>query len=131
MLNSRSNGYDADVLIVGAGPIGLILAALLRQKGVKAEIIDEARSKARLSKGLTNNPAALEVFSQIPGLLTAHLGAGFPIRMVNVRRGDRLIAKFSLSQIASDVNLFNIVPQWKTEELLEKVLLRNGVKVNR
>jgi len=37
----------SDVLIIGAGPTGLVLALWLRQQGVKVRIIDKPRARAR------------------------------------------------------------------------------------
>ena len=45
-MHSMSLSYDCDVLVVGAGPVGLTLASELTRHGVFCRIIDKAQKAA-------------------------------------------------------------------------------------
>jgi 2-polyprenyl-6-methoxyphenol hydroxylase-like FAD-dependent oxidoreductase len=51
---------DADVLIVGAGPTGLTLAAQLQQFGITARIVDRQLDRVHESRALAMQPRTLE-----------------------------------------------------------------------
>ena len=121
----------SDVLVVGAGPVGLMLALLLRDRDVSVDLIEKRTHTAQLSKGLTNNPSALDVFRQIPDLLQNHLNKGFRVDRVNLLRGNKPLSNFSMHSLGLENNYFNILPQWKTEELIERSLTFRGTSVRR
>jgi 2-polyprenyl-6-methoxyphenol hydroxylase-like FAD-dependent oxidoreductase len=66
---------DPAVLIVGAGPVGLTLAAELARHGVHCRIVDKTLSPSTHSKALVIFPRTLEVFAQM-GMLDPVLQAG-------------------------------------------------------
>jgi len=51
--SAKSHGFDADVLVVGAGPTGLTLAAALLARGVGVVVVD------RLAEGANTSRAAV------------------------------------------------------------------------
>jgi len=54
-----------DVLIAGAGPVGLTMAAELARYGVSCRVIDKAAGPSPTSKALGIFPRTLEVFAQM------------------------------------------------------------------
>lgn len=64
-----------DVLIVGAGPVGLMLAVELQRRGVDTCLIDRQTAPAYFVKALGITPRTLEIWDQI-GMLHAALDAG-------------------------------------------------------
>ncbi|WP_346035070.1 FAD-dependent oxidoreductase [Brevibacterium picturae] len=56
---------DADVLIVGAGAVGLTLAVDLQRRGVKFRIIDAASQGFEGSRAKAVQPRTLEVFDDL------------------------------------------------------------------
>ena len=62
------------VLVIGAGPVGLFTALLLAERGLKVQIIDEQWRSATRSYGLALHPSSLRLF----GLMVIHLIGGFP-----------------------------------------------------
>ncbi|NED80041.1 NAD(P)-binding protein, partial [Streptomyces sp. SID11233] len=45
-------GYDVDVLVAGAGPVGLMAASRLAQSGVSVRLVDAAAGPATTSRAL-------------------------------------------------------------------------------
>src|ERR1700753_2050618 len=63
---------DTDVLIVGAGPVGLFLANECARRGLKSRIIEANASQSAHSKALAIFPRTLEIFD-MAGLVTPFL----------------------------------------------------------
>ena len=57
--------YDTDVLIVGAGPSGLTLAASLVKKGVATTVVDRQPAGANTSRAAVVNARTLEVLDDL------------------------------------------------------------------
>ena len=56
---------DADVLIVGAGPTGLVLALWLARLGVRLRIIDKTAEAGTTSRALAVQARTLEFYRQM------------------------------------------------------------------
>src|SRR5438034_4514173 len=56
---------DTDVLVVGAGPTGLMLANQLARRGVRVRIIDRHAGPARESRALGVQARTLEIYSHL------------------------------------------------------------------
>jgi 2-polyprenyl-6-methoxyphenol hydroxylase-like FAD-dependent oxidoreductase len=56
---------DTDVLIVGAGPTGLMLANQLGRRSVRAQIIDRNDGPAQQSRALGVQPRTLEIYAHL------------------------------------------------------------------
>ena len=58
-------GTDTDVLIIGAGPTGLVLALWLTKLGVKVRIIDKTAEAGTTSRALAVQARTLELYRQL------------------------------------------------------------------
>ncbi len=56
---------DVDVLVVGAGPTGLMLANQLRRRGVRTRIIDRHSGPAQQSRAMAVQARTLEIYSRL------------------------------------------------------------------
>jgi 2-polyprenyl-6-methoxyphenol hydroxylase-like FAD-dependent oxidoreductase len=56
---------DVDVLVVGAGPTGLTLAAQLAQYGTRFRLVDRQLDRVRESRALAVQPRTLEVLANL------------------------------------------------------------------
>jgi 2-polyprenyl-6-methoxyphenol hydroxylase-like FAD-dependent oxidoreductase len=122
---------NADVLIVGAGPVGLTLAVECRRHGVSFRIIDKAPDHSTHSKALAIWSGTLEHLAAA-GLVEDFLKASRPIRKMVIQDMGHLIAEIPITEgleslYASPV----IIPQSDTEQLLLAHLQKQGVQVER
>jgi 2-polyprenyl-6-methoxyphenol hydroxylase-like FAD-dependent oxidoreductase len=74
---------DTDVLIIGAGPTGLVLALWLSWLGVRVRIIDKTAEPGRTSRAVAVQASTLELYRQI-GLGDAVLECGWNTIVVNL-----------------------------------------------
>src|SRR5690348_13417364 len=69
---------DTDVLVVGAGPVGLTAAAELRRHGAECRIVDRLASPQRYAKAVGVQPRTMEVWDTM-GLARQVLAAAVPM----------------------------------------------------
>ena len=70
---------DTDVLIVGAGPTGLMLANQLARRGIKPLIIDRHSGPAQQSRAMAVQARTLEIYSKM-GIADQALALGAAAR---------------------------------------------------
>lgn len=80
------NGTDADVLIVGAGPVGTTLAIDLARRGVSVRIIDRAAGGFDGSRAKGIQPRTLEVFDDL-GIIDDVLAGGSRFPLMGIHFG--------------------------------------------
>jgi 2-polyprenyl-6-methoxyphenol hydroxylase-like FAD-dependent oxidoreductase len=118
-----------EVLVVGAGPVGLLTAILLAEAGVEVKIIDcEERTTAR-SYACALHPRALKLLSQL-GLAAAVVERGRRIETVAFYDGAARRAEVKLSELGGEFPFMVILPQNVLEGVLEERLRKAGVAVN-
>jgi 2-polyprenyl-6-methoxyphenol hydroxylase-like FAD-dependent oxidoreductase len=118
------------VLIIGAGPVGLTLAMELTRYGVPVRIVDKAPTRTDKSKALVLWSRTLELLERGPGS-ARFIEAGFKVNAVNMISGNKLIGHVDMSALESPHNYALMLPQADTERLLEEHLSELGVKVER
>ena len=118
-----------EVLIVGAGPVGLIMAAELARHGRRCRIIDRLDAPSGFCKAIGVTPRTLEVWEDM-GIVQPMIDAGLwleGLRMIIPGRPPRDV----VSDL-SDLPYGNLgIPQYETERILAEHLRRIGVDVER
>ncbi len=114
------------VLIVGAGPVGLTLAGELARYGVSVKIIEQAAARTDKSKALVLWSRTLELLDRA-GCAQAFTAAGQQVDAANIIAGGQPIGHVSLSGVQSAFPCALMLPQSDTERLLEAHL--NGLDV--
>ncbi|MEI7032332.1 FAD-dependent monooxygenase [Streptomyces pratensis] len=122
-----------DVLIVGAGPTGLVLACDLARRGVAVRIVDRSPAPPRTSRAKGPNPRSLEILDDL-GVVDEVLAAGSaPLPMLKYR-GRLPVAETdpwagSAPAPHAPYDRGWLVAQWRLEEILRERLAGYGVRV--
>ncbi|WP_165422958.1 FAD-dependent monooxygenase [Ktedonosporobacter rubrisoli] len=129
----RVKANEIDVLIVGAGPVGLAMACELRRHGVACRIIDKQARPVQSSRALNVQARTLEVFAQM-GIVEQILAAGTQAKGLTIYDRDRILLRMNLQHIKADESLYNfmlILPQSQTERIFGERLSELGGTVER
>ena len=124
---------DTDVLIVGAGPTGLVLALWLTRLGVRVKIVDQTAEPGTTSRALAVQARTLELYRQI-GLADAVVERGRKMVAANLWVAGRNVARALFGNMGVDISPFPyalIFPQDEHERLLIDRLTEAGVEVER
>jgi 2-polyprenyl-6-methoxyphenol hydroxylase-like FAD-dependent oxidoreductase len=121
---------SVDVLVVGAGPVGLTMAAALARNGVRCRIIDKAAAPAPTSRALAIFPRTLEVF-QMMGVIGPVIDAGHQLSGVAFHNRDGQIGYIGFSGVPSRFRFAISLPQSETERILIDHLAGLGISVSR
>ncbi|MFF4101955.1 FAD-dependent monooxygenase [Streptomyces sp. NPDC001903] len=126
----QSAGAAADVLVAGAGPVGLTAAAELRRRGIPCRIVDRLPARLPYAKAVGIQPRTLEVWDRM-GFVRAALEAAVPMR-------GQLTYVNGVEQPRLDLVLppevpyrFAALPQYETERIIEEFLEGLGTRVER
>src|SRR5258707_5307001 len=120
---------DTDVLIVGAGPTGLVLALWLTRLGVRVRIVDKTAEPGTTSRALAVQARTLELYSQI-GLADAVIAGGRKMTAANLWSAGKHVARAVLGDMGAGISPFPyalIFPQDEHERLLIDRLAEAGV----
>lgn len=122
---------ENQVLIVGAGPTGLVLALWLAKSGISFRIIEKNAGPGQASRAMAVQARTLEFYRQL-GIADRVIAGGIQMRGGHLRKGHRVIADFIFDKIGSDLSPYPLVlsfPQDDHERLLVQCLEEMGVRV--
>jgi 2-polyprenyl-6-methoxyphenol hydroxylase-like FAD-dependent oxidoreductase len=124
---------QTDVLIVGAGPTGLVLALWLAKQGVKPRIIDKTAGPGTTSRALAVQARTLELYRQLD-LADAVLEQGHKVPAVNLWVKGERATRLPFETVGHDLTPYSflqIFAQDQHERLLIERLQSLGVSVER
>src|SRR5262245_58794809 len=122
---------DTDVLVVGAGPVGLMMAAELRRHGVHCRIIDALVAPALNCKAVGIQPRTLEIWDQL-GIVTQAIDAGIWLRGLRIFANGREVKRVNLDKDFPDLPYgFLSLPQYESERILTQHVAVFGTAVER
>ncbi|WP_285567983.1 FAD-dependent monooxygenase [Streptomyces sp. RTGN2] len=121
---------DVDVLVVGAGPVGLTAAAELRRHGVDCRIVDRLAAPQPHAKAIGIVPRTLEVWDSM-GLVDRALDEAVPHLGQLVFIDGKPRPRFELTLPPEVPYPFATLPQCTTEQLLTEHLAGFGTEVER
>jgi len=120
-----------DVLIVGAGPVGLTLAIECQRHGVSYRLIDRNPAPSDKSKALAIWSGNIECLAAM-GAVEKFLAHSMPLRRAVVAEEGRTIGEISCCEdVDSPYPLPFLLPQSETERLLAEHLIASGGRIER
>jgi 2-polyprenyl-6-methoxyphenol hydroxylase-like FAD-dependent oxidoreductase len=122
--------FDTDVLVVGAGPSGLTLAASLVNTGVSTTVVDRQPAGANTSRAAVVNARTLEVLADLD-VSRRLVKEGVQAPRFTIRDGRRTLIPVDFSTLPTDYAYSLMVPQATTERLLLERLTELGGTVLR
>jgi 2-polyprenyl-6-methoxyphenol hydroxylase-like FAD-dependent oxidoreductase len=124
---------ETEILIVGAGPTGLVLALWLAHWGVRVRIIDKTQEAGTTSRALAVQARTLELYSQID-LADAVMERSRPALAVNLWVTGKKRTHVAFGDMGAGISPYPypvIFPQDEHERLLIDRLSKGGVDVER
>src|SRR6187397_749892 len=119
---------QTDVLVVGAGPTGLVAALSLAKAGLSVEIVDEAWRPAGHSYALALHPRSLALLDEL-GVAAAAVGQGRKLPSLTLLAGDEARVSLRCGDADERFPYLLSLPQSALERLLWEALDRARVKV--
>ncbi len=121
------------VLIVGAGPTGLVLALWLKRSGIPFRIIDKSEKPGTASRALAVQARTLEFYRQL-GIADKLTAAGISADDFTMYRNGQVLAVAHLGPMGQDISAFPYLlfcAQDIHEQILCDELKKLGVEVER
>ncbi|OHY82800.1 FAD-dependent monooxygenase [Marinobacter sp. AC-23] len=118
-----------DILIVGAGPVGLAAALFLDSHGVGVRLIDKGNNSSTTSRAQIVNPRSLELLEE-NGVAAKILKESRDVLGVRFYEDWKPVAALDFTDIPSRYKMAAI-PQARTEALLAEALALRGIAPER
>ena len=109
--------HDCDVLVVGAGPVGLLLGSCLQRLGLSVVILEQRSEPLGRTRAIGVLPPAIELCQRL-GLAQELIGAGVRIRRGAVYAGARRLGELDFERGPTAFGFVLSLPQRTTERIL-------------
>lgn len=121
---------SVDVLVIGAGPTGLMAACELLRRGLSVRVVDERPAPSTKSKAIVVHARTLELLEEA-GVSEALIARGLPLRGVTMWAGGEVIVTAEFEDLDSRFPYLLSIAQSDTEQVLTDRLEKLGGKVER
>ena len=119
---------DPEVLVVGAGPVGLVTALFLQRYGLRVEVIDMHQRTTQHSYALALHPRTLRILDEA-GLFDQLIGSGRKLTKLAFYAGRERRAEIDYAVLGSKHPYLLVVRQSVLERAVEDALHHKGLKV--
>ena len=117
-----------DVLVVGAGPVGIFCANELIRQGLNCRIIDKKSGLSDKSKALALHIRTLDLLDDC-GLIDDFLAQGHKVNGVLLKSNGKQFVQMTFADVKANRHFVIDLPQDKTELLLDNALHTKKVEV--
>jgi 2-polyprenyl-6-methoxyphenol hydroxylase-like FAD-dependent oxidoreductase len=122
---------DSDVLVVGAGPTGLVLALALVESGIVPRVVDRNAGPGEASRAIAVQARTLEIYRQL-GIADVVVASGIRFELLRLWEEGRRVTEFRVGVMGEGMSPFPFVlsyPQDDHERFLVERLRAAGVEV--
>jgi 2-polyprenyl-6-methoxyphenol hydroxylase-like FAD-dependent oxidoreductase len=124
-----SANHDSDVIVVGAGPVGLVAGCELARRGLRVRVIDKLAQPTDQSRAIAVHARSLDMFDQM-GIVDNLLSTGIKARAMQMHAGGRDLFRVPLDGVDSAFPFMLTTAQTETERVLGDHLRSLGVTVD-
>src|SRR5215468_2863419 len=122
---------DTQVLVVGAGPAGLFMAAELNRHGVSCRIVDKNDGPTHKSRAASIQARTLEILDSV-SLANEFVQVGNICHAIATYTSEhKLIKHLTFDELDSAFPFVLLLPQSQTERIVSRYLARLGTEVER
>ena len=118
-----------EVLVVGAGPVGLFAALVLSEHGIRVRIIDKEWRRAGHSYALALHPSSLRLLKNV-GLIEKVLTKCYQVQSVGLYEAQERRAELRLDALEEEFPFIAVMQQNVLEGILEEALKQHDIKVD-
>ena len=108
---------NPDVLVVGAGPVGLVAGAELTRRGVRVRVIDKLTQPTDQSRAIAVHPRSLDMLDRM-GLVDELVNTGIKAHAMQLYAGDTRLFRVPLGEVDSAFPFTLTTAQTETERVL-------------
>jgi len=112
---------DYEVVVVGGGPVGLLLGNLLGHGGIRTLLVEKKTAAPRQSMAIGITPPSLEILSRI-GLADTFINQAVKIDHACIFEDKKFLGELLFNSLAGHYPFILSLPQAQTISLLEKNL---------
>lgn len=116
---------DAEVIVIGAGPVGMLAALLSAQQGSSVLLLEQSAQRALQSRAIGITPPSLEILSRA-GLTRVFIEQGVAVRGSEIYGQGMRLGGVDFSGLKGDYPFVLSIPQDRTEALLEEAVLAHS-----
>src|ERR1700761_5370979 len=125
-----SNNQNPDVIVVGAGPVGLVAGCELARRGVGVRVIDKLAQPTDQSRAIAVHARSLDMFDRM-GIVNELVGTGIKATAMQMYAGGRKLFRVPFGEVDSAFPFTLTTAQTETERVLGEHLQSLGVTVER
>jgi 2-polyprenyl-6-methoxyphenol hydroxylase-like FAD-dependent oxidoreductase len=128
--DAMSVAENPDVLVVGAGPVGLVAGCELARRGVRVRVIDKLAQPTEQSRAIAVHARSLDMFDRM-GIIDELVSTGIKATAMQMYAGDRKLFRVPFGDVDSAFPFTLTTAQTETERVLGEQLESLGVTVER
>src|SRR5277367_4884994 len=119
-----------DVLVVGAGPVGLVAGCELARRGIRVRVIDTLAQPTEQSRAIAVHARSLDMFDRM-GIVDELVSTGIKATAMQMYAGHRKLFRVPFGDVDSAFPFTLTTAQTETERVLGDHLHSLGVTVER